>query len=134
MTAQKEIPLPVRPSGIEPAMISSIPHPLDPLSKAEFEKARQCIIAARGSDVVIKFRAIYREEPPKRELVPYLDAEHSGGITPSTPRPARLAMVHYDVVGSDKSHEYTHSVVDLSSGKETEHRVIDKIHQAAMTT
>jgi primary-amine oxidase len=133
MTAQKEIPLPIRPSGIEPAIISSIPHPLDPLSKAEFEKARQCIITARGNDIVIKFRAIYREEPPKHELVPFLETEHSGGITSNTPRPARLAMVQYDVVRSDKSHEYTHSVVDLSSGKETGHRVIDKIHQAALT-
>jgi hypothetical protein len=43
-------------------------------------------------------------------------------------------MVLYDVVKSDKSHEYTHSVVDLSSGKEKEHRVIDKIHQAALIT
>lgn len=132
MTAQKEIPLPIRPSGIEAAMVSSVPHPLDPLSKAEFEKARQCIISARGNDVVIRFRAIYREEPPKNEMVPFLEAEHSGGITSHTQRPARLAMVQYDVVGSDKSHEYTHSVVDLSTGNETEHRVIVKMHQAAL--
>jgi primary-amine oxidase len=115
-------------------MISSLPHPLDPLSKAEFEIARQCIITARGSDVVIKFRAIYREEPPKHELVPFLEAEHSGGITSNIRRPARLAMVQYDVVRSDKSHEYIHSMVDLSTGKETEHRAIDQMHQAALAT
>jgi primary-amine oxidase len=132
MTAQKEVPLPTRLKGIESAVVSSIPHPLDPLTTAEFEKARQCIISARGEDVIIKFRAIYLEEPPKHELVPFLEAEHSTGIDSHTPRPARLAMVLYDVVKSDKSHEYTHSVVDLSSGKETEHRVIDKMHQAAI--
>jgi primary-amine oxidase len=133
MTVQKQAPLPNRPKGIDSAMLSSVPHPLDPLSTAEFEKARQCIISARGEDVIIKFRAIYSEEPPKRELVPFLEAEHSTGIDSHTPRPARLAMVLYDVVKSDKSHEYTHSVVDLSSGKEKEHRVIDKMHQAALT-
>ncbi len=133
MTAQKEIPLPIRPSGIETTMISSLPHPLDPLSVAEFEKARQSIISASGNDVIIKFRAIYREEPLKEELVPFLEAEHSGGITPHVPRPARLAMVQYDVVGSDKSHVYIHSVVDLSTGNEIKHRVISKVHQAALT-
>jgi primary-amine oxidase len=132
MTAQKEAPLPSRHNGIDSAMLSSVPHPLDPLSTAEFETARQCIISTRGDDVIIKFRAIYLEEPPKHELVLFLEAEHSTGIDSHTPRPTRLAMVLYDVVKSDKSHEYTHSVVDLSSGKEKEHRVIDKIHQAAL--
>ena len=134
MTAQKEAPLPTRFKGIEGAMVSSVPHPLLPLTTAEFEKARQCIISARGDDVVIKFRAIYLEEPLKHELVPFLEAEHSTGINSHTNRPSRLAIVLYDVVRSDKSHEYTHSKVDLSSGKETERRVIDKMHQAALTT
>jgi primary-amine oxidase len=134
MTAEKEVPLPTRPKGIDSAMLSSIPHPLDPLTSVEFKKARQCIISARGHDVIIKFRAIYLEEPSKHELVPFLEAEHSTGIDSHTPRPARLAMVLYDVVNGDKSHEYTHSVVNLSSGKETEHRVIDKTHQAALIT
>jgi primary-amine oxidase len=134
MTAEKEAPLPTRPKGIDSAMLSSIPHPLDPLTSVEFEKARQCIISARGLDVIIKFRAIYLEEPSKNELTPFLEAEHSTGIDSRTPRPARLAMVLYDVVNGDKSHEYTHSVVDLSSGKETKHRVIDKMHQAALIT
>lgn len=134
MTVEKEAPLPTRPKGIDSAMPSSSPHPLDPLTSGEFEKARQCIISARGDNVIIKFRAIYLEEPSKNELVPFLEAEHSTGIHSHTTRPARLAMVLYDVVKGDKSHEYTHSVVDLSSGKEIEHRAIDKIHQAALIT
>lgn len=134
MTAEKETPLPSRPKGIDSTMLSSIPHPLDPLTTVEVEKARQCIISARGKDVIIKFRAIYLEEPPKCELAPFLEVEHSTGIASHTPRPARLAMVLYDVVKDDKSPEYTHSVVDLSSGKEAKHRVIDKMHQAALTT
>jgi primary-amine oxidase len=132
MTEQKESPLPIRSKGIDSAMLSSLPHPLDPLSTAEFEKARQCIISARGNDVILKFRAIHLQEPPKHELAPFLEAEHSTGIDSHTPRPARLAMVLYDVVKSDKTHEYTHSVVDLSFGKEKEHRVIDKMHQAPL--
>ena len=134
MTIQKEASLPNRHTGIDSAMLSSLPHPLDPLSTAEFEKARQCIISARGDDVIIRFRAIYLEEPPKNELVIFLETEHSTGIDSHTPRPARLAMVLYDVLRSDKSHEYTHSIVDLSSGTENKHRVIDKMHKAALTT
>lgn len=132
MAAKKEAPLPTRPKGIDPTILSSIPHPLDPLTSYEFEKVRQCIISTRGDNVIIKFRAIYLDEPSKHELVPFLEAEHSTGIDSHTPRPARLAMVLYDAVKSDKSHEYTHSVVDISSGKEIEHRVIGKMHQAAI--
>jgi primary-amine oxidase len=134
MTSEKDAPLPARLKGIDSAMHSSFPHPLDPLTSDEFEKARKCIISARGNDVIIKFRAIYLEEPSKHELVPFLEAEHSNGIDSHTPRPARLAMVLYDVVNGDKAHEYTHSLVDVSSSKEIEHRVIKKMHQAALVT
>jgi primary-amine oxidase len=131
MTPHHEDPLPIRSNGIKNA---NAPHPLEPLSCAEHERARQTIIAARGNDVLIQFRSIFLEEPPKPQLIAFLEAEHAGGVTTQTPRPARQAMVHYDVVKSDKSHEYTHSLVELPSGEEKMHRVIDKMHQAALTT
>jgi primary-amine oxidase len=111
---------------------SSIPHPLDQLSNHEIDVAREAIFAARGKCLIL-FRAIFTEEPAKAELVPFLEAEHSGTLTSSTPRPARQARVQYDVVHDDKGHDYLESVVDILAEQEVLHRVIDKKHQSALT-
>jgi primary-amine oxidase len=134
MTIQQDMPLRATTTRLNMTVASSLPHPLEPLSVAESERARQTILNARGRNVLVKFRAVFLEEPAKNDLVPFLEAEHAGRVGLRTPRPARLAMVHYDVVRSDKNHEYTHSIVDLSSRTEKVHRVIDRIHQAALTT
>jgi primary-amine oxidase len=84
--------------------------------------------------VAILFRSIYLEEPPKKELSQFLDLENAGRLTPRTPRPARLAKLQYDVVRSNKQHEYMESTVDVISLREVAHRVIDKTYQAALTT
>ena len=133
MPAREEVALPHRSNGIKNTTLSP-PHPLEPLSIAEFEQARQSILRARGSDVLIRFRSIFLEEPPKYELAAFLETEHAGTTDPQNPRPTRLAMVHYDVVKTDGNHEYTHSTVELPLGLERSHRVIDKIHQASLTT
>ncbi len=104
------------------------PHPLDPLSITEIESARQALLKVRGANVAVRFRAIYLEEPPKKELAQFLDLEHSGKLAADTPRPARLAKVQYDVVRGDKKHEFTESWVDINSEKETRHRVVDAMH------
>ena len=119
----------VRLGGSKPT-----PHPLDQLSICESDSARQAILNARGPNVTIHFRSIYLEEPPKKELSLFLDLEHAGRLTAHSPRPARIARVQYDVVKADKKHEYTESMVDVVSLKELAHRVIDKRHQAALTT
>ena len=112
----------------------ALPHPLDHLSVAESDAARQVILDARGSEVAIHFRSIALEEPLKKELTQFLDLEHAGKLTAKIPRPARIAKVQYDVIRGDKNHEYTESWVDVVSGKETRHRVIDNVHQASLTT
>ena len=132
MTLHEELPLHPLPNAIK-ATPQPLPHPLEPLSITEFEQARKSIITARGHDTLIRFRSIFLEEPPKHELAAFLEAENAGTNDAQNPRPARLAMVHYDVVRSDGSHEYTHSTVELSSGLEKMHRVIDQMHQAALT-
>lgn len=108
------------------------PHPLQPLSVAESVMARQAVISAWGRDVLIQFRSIALEEPAKKELVPFLEAEHAGTVTSVTPKPARRAMVQYDVVRNN-SHEYTHSLVDIATGKEISRRVLDREQQAPLT-
>jgi len=126
--------LEVRPKTYDPVKPTSVPHPLDQLSVAETEKAGKIIVAGHSSDVVIQFRSIFLEEPAKKDLIVFLDAEHAGNLTAKTPRPVRLAKIQYDVVKSDKSHEYVESVVDLGTEKETVKRVVDNGIQASMTT
>ena len=112
---------------------ASVPHPLDQLSVFESDLAREVILQARGSNVAIQFRSITLAEPPKKELTQFLDLEHSRRLTAHTPRPARLAKVEYDIVRADKDHQYIESWVDIEKRKEVEQRVVDKVHQAALT-
>lgn len=112
----------------------AIPHPLDPLSVVESDSVREIILRSRGRKSAIHFRSIYLEEPPKKELSPFLDLENVGRVTSQTPRPARTAKVQYDVIRSTKYHEYMESWVDVKTGSEVRHRTIDKMHQAALTT
>jgi primary-amine oxidase len=120
-------------NGIKKMTASSVPHPLEQLSLAESDVACKIIKAVRGSDVMIRFRSIFLDEPAKELLVPYLKAEHDGQLNSSTPRPPRLAQVHYDVVGTDKKFVYTESKVDLATEKETEHRLIGAPHLSNLT-
>jgi len=134
MSAQQDTRLDAHPKPAhQPSVPSPISHPLDQLSVAESDEARELIIAARGKNAVLQFRSIFLNEPLKKELIPFLEAEHAGIINAQTPRPPRLAKVQYDVVSKDKGHEYIESVVDLSTGKETVKRLVDKVHQSSVT-
>lgn len=119
-----------RPDGLE----NSFPHPLDPLSVFESDSVREAILRMRGRDSAIHFRSIFLEEPPKKELSCFLDADCFGEITSQTPRPARIAKVQYDVIQSREYHQYMESWIDVKLGKEVRYRTIDKHHQAALTT
>jgi primary-amine oxidase len=133
MSADQATTASLRPDGSDPSR-TSLPHPLDQLSVAESNLAREVILKRRGADVTIHYRSICLEEPPKEELSRYLELEHSGKLTGKVPRPARLAKVQYDIVRADRTHEYTESLVDVVSGNEVMQRTIDKLHQPALTT
>jgi primary-amine oxidase len=113
-------------------MVSSIPHPLDQLSVQESELARGLVLAAH-KDSVIDFRVIFLQEPAKVELQEYLDLEHAGKLTVDTPRPARCARIHYDVIGSDKIPHSHESVMDLNSKKEVLRETIADGSHACLT-
>jgi primary-amine oxidase len=95
---------------------SARPHPLAPLSEAEFTRARDIIVKLHGPDTSLFFRSLYLNEPKKAELVPFLEQEHAGELTDASKRPARQALVEYDVVKPDM-HEYIRAVVDVDSGE-----------------
>lgn len=111
--------------------MASIPHPLSALSIEETNAARDVILAAhKGS--VLQFRLIYLLEPPKSEVVAFLELEHAGKVTSDTPRPVRTAQVSYDVIGGEKSSEYHETIVDLRQGKVVGTKIVDQMHQASL--
>jgi primary-amine oxidase len=87
-------------------------HPLTTLSVEETNIARDIIRACHAGSV-LHFRILYLQEPPKADLIRYLDLEHSGSLKPDSPRPARLARVHYDVVDDKAKPEFHEAVVDV---------------------
>ncbi|KAJ5232125.1 hypothetical protein N7468_005081 [Penicillium chermesinum] len=107
-------------------------HPLAILSEAETNLARDVVKAAHPK-TVIDFREIYLQEPPKAQLLEFLAIEHAGRLSPTTPRPPRLALAQYDVIGADRIPQYQESVIDLVTGKRIHHIVVGKQHHAALT-
>ena len=112
-------------------------HPLAPLSDAEFRCARDVVVAAHATHPsALLFRTVQLEEPPKKELVPFLVAEHAGEVSGKTSRPSRRARVQYDVVtaredGRGSDYKYTQSVVDLATREELSREVApDGCHSA----
>lgn len=104
-------------------------HPFDQLSSEETERARDIVLKLH-SESTIFFRYIFLEEAPKSEIKAYLEAEHAGRTLPSL---NRRAMVQYDVIGNDKIPVYNESVVDITSGKRLDHRVVGKEFHASLT-
>lgn len=114
-------------------MATRIPHPLSDLTVEETNQARDLVLALHPGTVV-NFRTIYLIEPPKADVLPFLELEHAGKVTELTPRPARLAQARYDVVHSgSKIPEYNESVVDLRKSHRVSHQVVGSEHHASLT-
>lgn len=119
-------------NGLDPSHKSVKPHPLASLTSQEIDIARQVVTKARIGYLLL-FRDIFAEEPRKVELVPFLEAEHSGRLTEETARPPRLARIQYDTISDKGSHDYTESVVDVNTREEVLHRIIEKDFQPPLT-
>ncbi|EKG22565.1 Copper amine oxidase [Macrophomina phaseolina MS6] len=101
-------------------LVSSLPvrsatqaavHPLAPLSGDEIKAASAIIQSAWPHGTNLHFKAVTLEEPPKAQVVPYLDAEHSGAPLPSIPR---KAFINYYIRNTNKYHE---AIIDLTAGR-----------------
>lgn len=108
-----------------------LPHPLDPLSVQEIQIARRVILSARHPHQLL-IRNIYLEEPAKKLLLPFLDAENEGATEEelNNLRPPRLARCIYDVVrlGPEKEFIFHDTVVDLGRLQEIEKNIITGHH------
>ena len=107
-------------------------HPLSILSIEETNLARDVVKAAHPN-VVIDFREIFLQEPPKAQLQEFLALEHAGRLSPTTPRPPRLALCQYDVIGADRIPQFHESVIDVVSQSRVNHTVVGKEHHASLT-
>lgn len=72
--------LPLRPTT-QPAS-----HPLAPLTGAEIHNASALIKTQWPSGTDLHFKALTLQEPPKAEMVPFLEAELQGGNLPQIER------------------------------------------------
>jgi primary-amine oxidase len=76
-----------------PRSAKSVPsHPLAPLSAAELQNAAAIIKASWPVHTDLHFKVVTLQEPPKAEVLRYLEAEHGGKPLPSL---TRKAFVNY---------------------------------------
>jgi primary-amine oxidase len=113
-------------------MESTVRHPLSGLSIEETNVTRD-IVREAHPNVVLNFRQIFLQEPPKADVVEFLELEHSGQLNDNTPRPPRLALALYDVIGGSKEPEYHESIIDLSKKSRVAHEVVSAQHHASLT-
>ncbi|KAK6365096.1 hypothetical protein LTS17_011574 [Exophiala oligosperma] len=90
---------------------TSVPHPLCPLTAAEISTTADLLRSVWPSTVDLRFKVITLDEPAKKSMVPYLEAEHSGAPLPPIPR---KSFVSYYIRNTDRFHE---AVVNLTAGK-----------------
>ncbi|KAM0549218.1 hypothetical protein ACHAPJ_009528 [Fusarium lateritium] len=89
---------------------ASYAHPLDPATAAEIEQAT-AIVKQFFYGIPLHFKAAGLDEPPKRELVAYLEAEHNGAPLPALPR--RIFAMWY----IHRTPRLFEAVVDVTNGK-----------------
>ncbi|CAN9444012.1 unnamed protein product [Alternaria alternata] len=89
----------------------SAQHPLSALSASELRNAAAIIKASWPTHTDLHFKVVTLQEPPKAEVLKYLEAEHSSKPVPSI---SRKAFVNYYIRNTSKFHE---AVVDLTSGR-----------------
>jgi primary-amine oxidase len=92
------------------------PHPLSALTIEESHVARG-VVKAAYPDSVLVFRQIFLYEPPKDQVIAFLELEHAGQVTESSPRPARLAQVWFDAAAKAEEPKYSECIIDIQEKK-----------------
>jgi primary-amine oxidase len=72
-----------------PRTAKTVPsHPLAPLSATELKTAASIIRASWPARTDLHFKVVTLQEPPKVEVLKYLEAEHGNKSLPTVPRKA----------------------------------------------
>ena len=69
----------------------AVAHPLCPLSGDEISAASALIQSLWPSNADLRFKVVTLDEPAKKQLLPYIEAEHSGAALPSIDRKVFVA-------------------------------------------
>lgn len=98
------------PSSIEnyvPAAVatkSSVAHPLCPLTATEITTTADLVRSAWPANTDLRFKVLTLDEPPKKDLLPYLEAEHSGASLPHIDRKAFISYYIRNTVRISRLH------------------------------
>jgi len=87
MSTSVESSLPIR------AAKQPTTHPLAPIDATEIKQAVSYVRSQWPTGTDLHFKSITLQEPAKKEVVPYLDAEASGAPLPQIDR--RVAVTYY---------------------------------------
>lgn len=96
-------------------------HPFDPLSPDEISRAAT-IVSPHFGQQKPNFRVITLQEPPKQQMITFLEDEHNGH--PPHNRPKRCARVEVVVKHAEEDNALFELLIDLDEDK-----VIAKQHQ-----
>ncbi|EDU41499.1 copper methylamine oxidase precursor [Pyrenophora tritici-repentis Pt-1C-BFP] len=105
------ISTPIATNPVPRNQMSASSHPLAPLSASEIKNAAAIIKASWPAHTELYYKAITLQEPPKTEVLKYLEAEHNGKPLPAI---SRKAFINYYIRNTNKFHE---AIVDLTSGR-----------------
>jgi len=78
-------------TGPTPTKTPTVAHPLCPLSASEITTSSSLIKSLWPKTIDLRFKTITLEEPPKAQLIPYLEAEHSNSPLPRIDRKVFVA-------------------------------------------
>ncbi|GAA6010692.1 hypothetical protein JCM10207_005800 [Rhodosporidiobolus poonsookiae] len=95
-------------------------HPLDPATADELARGVALIRATYGADVKLHFKAGGLEEPPKKQLIKYLQAERAGLPVPALPR--CMAFMYY-IKYTPRLFE---AIVDITNSTITHHKELGR--------
>lgn len=79
---------------------ASVPHPLCPLTATEISTTADLLRSVWPSNIDLRFKVITLDEPAKKQMIPYLEAEHSGAPFPQIPRKSFVSYYIRNTVSS----------------------------------
>ncbi|KAF2009154.1 hypothetical protein BU24DRAFT_428676 [Aaosphaeria arxii CBS 175.79] len=101
------------------------PHPFDPLVPKEIEKAAQ-VVRSKFAGQDINFRVITLKEPPKEEMIKFLDLEHAK--QPFHNIPARIARVEIVTKTTSGASALFELHIDLGHGSISKQQLLEGKH------
>jgi Cu2+-containing amine oxidase len=83
--------------------LQPVAHPLCPLTSSEISTTAELIRSIWPANVDIRFKVITLDEPAKKSMVGFLEAEHSGAKLPNIDRKAFVSYYIRNTVSYQKA-------------------------------